>query len=64
MIDTERPESQVWRWHHASQLQAAVAEAMGLDVRMILGRGWEVYASDIQFDQLVIDAAGATCHER
>ncbi len=39
-------------------LQAKIAECMGLDVRMVLGRGWDVFASDIQFDQIVIEAAG------
>jgi hypothetical protein len=45
-------------WHHASQLQAGIAERAGFRVRALPGRGWEVWATDADFGELVLQAGG------
>lgn len=42
-------------WHHASQLQANIAERAGYRVRAS-ARGWEIWATDADFGYLVVEA--------
>lgn len=44
-------------WHHASQLQAQIAERAGYHVRATKQIGWEVWATDLDFGNLVIQAS-------
>lgn len=45
-------------WHHASALQARVAESAGHRIRFDSESGWELLATDAEFGALVVDVAG------
>lgn len=42
-------------WHHASQLQAQIAQLADYLTRLT-AKGWEVWATDLDFGSLVIQA--------
>jgi hypothetical protein len=45
------------QWHHASQRQAGIAERAGYRVRATKQVGWEVWATEADFTELVLQAA-------
>lgn len=45
-------------WHHATQLVAGIAQRAGYRIRALPGQGWHVWATDGDYGELVIQAAG------
>lgn len=52
-----RPEDAL-SWHHATRLVAGIAQRAGYRVRAMPGQGWQVWATDADYGDLVIQAAG------